>query len=197
MAAVYPLQSTKEEPCVISSRCRCSWQRSLRPERRPPAALRPSVSARCRPACGGRAVGPRDHDPPARSDAPRRAHAGGHHPRRRDGVSRDFTATATGEPGVYVAHVVFPESGSWNIAVDTGWWGEGGLTIGPGDDRGRLRAASRRQTPSRSCPSRWRRARRAAGGGDARREEALEADGAPAVGRRPRRALEHVRARAV
>ena len=48
-----------------------------------------------------------------------------------NGVSRDFTATATGEPGVYQAHVVFPESGSWNIAVDTGWWGEGGLTLGP------------------------------------------------------------------
>ena len=48
-----------------------------------------------------------------------------------NGVSRDFTATATGEPGVYQAHVVFPESGSWNIAVDTGWWGEGGLTMGP------------------------------------------------------------------
>lgn len=48
-----------------------------------------------------------------------------------NGVSRDFTATATGGPGVYVAHVVFPESGSWNVAVDTGWWGEGGLTMGP------------------------------------------------------------------
>ena len=48
-----------------------------------------------------------------------------------NGVSRDFTAAATGEPGVYLAHVVFPESGSWNIAVDTGWWGEGGLTMGP------------------------------------------------------------------
>jgi hypothetical protein len=48
-----------------------------------------------------------------------------------NGVSRDFTATATGDPGVYQAHVVFPQSGSWNIAVDTGWWGEGGLTMGP------------------------------------------------------------------
>ena len=48
-----------------------------------------------------------------------------------DGASRDFTASATGEPGVYRAHVVFPESGSWNVAVATGWWGEGSLTAGP------------------------------------------------------------------
>jgi hypothetical protein len=48
-----------------------------------------------------------------------------------NGVSHGFTATATGQPGVYRAHVVFPESGSWKIAVDTGWWGEGGLTMGP------------------------------------------------------------------
>jgi hypothetical protein len=48
-----------------------------------------------------------------------------------NGASHDFPATATGEPGVYAAHVVFPESGSWNVAVDTGWWGEGGLTMGP------------------------------------------------------------------
>ena len=47
------------------------------------------------------------------------------------GASHDFTASATGEPGVYRAHVVFPESGSWNIAVATGWWGEGSLTAGP------------------------------------------------------------------
>jgi hypothetical protein len=47
------------------------------------------------------------------------------------GVSRDLTATPTGEPGVYRAHVVFPESGDWNISVATGWWGEGGLTAGP------------------------------------------------------------------
>jgi hypothetical protein len=47
------------------------------------------------------------------------------------GDSRDFTASATDEPGVYRAHVVFPESGSWNVAVATGWWGEGSLTAGP------------------------------------------------------------------
>ena len=47
------------------------------------------------------------------------------------GASHGFTASATGEPGVYRAHVVFPESGRWNIAVATGWWGEGGLTAGP------------------------------------------------------------------
>jgi hypothetical protein len=47
------------------------------------------------------------------------------------GESRDFTASATGEPGVYRAHVVFPETGSWDVAVATGWWGEGSLTAGP------------------------------------------------------------------
>jgi len=47
------------------------------------------------------------------------------------GASRNFSASATGEPGVYRAHVVFPERGSWNIAVATSWWGEGGLTLGP------------------------------------------------------------------
>ena len=48
-----------------------------------------------------------------------------------DGASHDFTASATGEPGVYRASVVFPESGSWKVAVATGWWGEGSLTAGP------------------------------------------------------------------
>ena len=47
------------------------------------------------------------------------------------GASHDFTGSPTGEPGVYRVHVVFPESGDWNIAVATGWWGEGGLTTGP------------------------------------------------------------------
>jgi hypothetical protein len=47
------------------------------------------------------------------------------------GESRDFTATPTGRSGVYEARVVFPEAGSWRVAVETGWWGEGGLTFGP------------------------------------------------------------------
>ena len=155
-----------------------------RPERHPPAALRPSGSARCRPACRRASRGTRDHDPAARSDAARRAstpvvtiHDG-------NGVSRDFTATETGEPGVYLAHVVFPESGSWNIAVDSGWWGEGGLTMGPvtieGGPSGAEAPDSFPVVPVALCSA----SRRAAGGGDARREEALEADRAPAVGRR-------------
>jgi hypothetical protein len=47
------------------------------------------------------------------------------------GATRSFTATATDEPGVYAARVVFPQSGDWNVAVETGWWGEGNLTFGP------------------------------------------------------------------
>jgi YtkA-like len=47
------------------------------------------------------------------------------------GASHDFIASATGEPGVYRAQVVFPESGRWTIAVATGWRGEGSLTAGP------------------------------------------------------------------
>ena len=47
------------------------------------------------------------------------------------GESRDFTATPTGKSGVYEARVVFPQAGEWNVAVETGWWGEGGLTFGP------------------------------------------------------------------
>jgi hypothetical protein len=47
------------------------------------------------------------------------------------GASQDFTASPADEAGVYRVHVVFPESGDWNIEVETGWWGEGGLTTGP------------------------------------------------------------------
>lgn len=43
----------------------------------------------------------------------------------------DFAATATGEPGVYEARVVFPEAGEWNVIVESGFWGEGTLTFGP------------------------------------------------------------------
>jgi hypothetical protein len=41
-----------------------------------------------------------------------------------------FTATPTGEPGKYVANVVFPSAGSWAIAIDSGF-GESRLTYGP------------------------------------------------------------------
>ena len=48
------------------------------------------------------------------------------------GDERSFTATATAEAGVYEAAVVFPAAGRWNVAVDSGFWGEGGtLTFGP------------------------------------------------------------------
>lgn len=52
--------------------------------------------------------------------------------RERDtGEWRDFSATATDEPGVYAASVVFPEAGEWNVVVESGFWGEGTLTFGP------------------------------------------------------------------
>ena len=41
-----------------------------------------------------------------------------------------FTATPTGEPGKYVANVVFPSAGSWAIAIDSSF-GESRLTYGP------------------------------------------------------------------
>jgi hypothetical protein len=47
------------------------------------------------------------------------------------GLEREFRATPSDEPGVYDARVLFPEAGDWNVRVETGWWGEGGLTFGP------------------------------------------------------------------
>jgi hypothetical protein len=47
------------------------------------------------------------------------------------GAERRFTATETDAAGVYTAEVVFPEAGSWFVQVETGWWGEGDLTLGP------------------------------------------------------------------
>jgi hypothetical protein len=47
------------------------------------------------------------------------------------GAERQFRATPSAEPGVYDARVVFPAGGDWNVRVETGWWGEGGLTFGP------------------------------------------------------------------
>lgn len=48
-----------------------------------------------------------------------------------DGGATDvFSATPTGEPGVYAASVVFPEAGSWNVVVDSGF-GDSRLTYGP------------------------------------------------------------------
>ena len=46
------------------------------------------------------------------------------------GDSRQFTATATGKPGVYEADVVFPESGNWRIVADS-TFGDSTLTYGP------------------------------------------------------------------
>jgi hypothetical protein len=52
--------------------------------------------------------------------------------RERDtGEWRDVSATATDEPGIYAASVVFPEEGEWNVIVESGFWGEGTLTFGP------------------------------------------------------------------
>jgi hypothetical protein len=45
-----------------------------------------------------------------------------------DGLT--FTATPTGEPGVYEAAVVFPEEGSWGITIESGF-GASNLTYGP------------------------------------------------------------------
>jgi hypothetical protein len=48
------------------------------------------------------------------------------------GDERTFTASATATAGVYEAAVIFPTPGSWTVAVDSGFWGEGGrLTFGP------------------------------------------------------------------
>jgi hypothetical protein len=41
-----------------------------------------------------------------------------------------FTATSTGEPGKYVANVVFPSAGSWAIAIDSSF-GDSRLIYGP------------------------------------------------------------------
>ncbi len=47
------------------------------------------------------------------------------------GASHRFTASSTGETGVYRAEVVFPEAGQWDVHVQSGFWGEGTLTFGP------------------------------------------------------------------
>jgi hypothetical protein len=47
-----------------------------------------------------------------------------------DGASHEFLAMPTGKPGVYDASVVFPTSGEWRIAVESGF-GDSGLTYGP------------------------------------------------------------------
>lgn len=46
------------------------------------------------------------------------------------GATDVFSATSTGDPGVYAASVVFPEAGRWNVVVDSGF-GESRLTYGP------------------------------------------------------------------
>lgn len=47
-----------------------------------------------------------------------------------DGASHDFVAAPAGEPGVYTADVVFPEAGSWDVVVESGF-GDSRLTYGP------------------------------------------------------------------
>lgn len=39
----------------------------------------------------------------------------------RSGVERSFPATPTGEPGQYLAQVVYPDAGRWAVAVDDGF----------------------------------------------------------------------------
>ena len=46
------------------------------------------------------------------------------------GASHDFLAAPAGEPGVYTADVVFPEAGSWDVVVESGF-GDSRLTYGP------------------------------------------------------------------
>jgi hypothetical protein len=47
-----------------------------------------------------------------------------------DGASHEFLAMPTEKPGVYDASVVFPASGDWRIAVESGF-GDSRLTYGP------------------------------------------------------------------
>lgn len=47
-----------------------------------------------------------------------------------DGASHEFLAMPSDEPGVYDATVVFPTSGAWRIAVESGF-GDSRLTYGP------------------------------------------------------------------
>ncbi len=44
--------------------------------------------------------------------------------------SKSFTARPTSEAGVYEADVVFPTSGDWSVAIDSGF-GDSGVRYGP------------------------------------------------------------------
>jgi hypothetical protein len=46
------------------------------------------------------------------------------------GASHDFAAKPAGEPGVYTVDVIFPEAGSWDVVVESGF-GDSRLTYGP------------------------------------------------------------------
>jgi hypothetical protein len=46
------------------------------------------------------------------------------------GAMHTFTASETGEPGVYRADVVFPVEGSWRVTVESGFGGSN-VTYGP------------------------------------------------------------------
>ncbi|HJS49096.1 MAG TPA: hypothetical protein VJ745_02140 [Gaiellaceae bacterium] len=46
------------------------------------------------------------------------------------GQSKSFTARPTSEAGVYEADVVFPTSGDWSVAIDSGF-GDSGVKYGP------------------------------------------------------------------
>jgi hypothetical protein len=61
---------------------------------------------------------------------------------RADGTGRrTFTATETGQPGVYRADVVFPADGSWSMVISE-WKGSPGHTFGTVDVGGAGRPAS-------------------------------------------------------
>ena len=63
---------------------------------------------------------------------------------RNGGTSKTFTAKPSGEPGVYIAHVVFPSAGKWSYSVHDGFTRYGGaqthtfapVSIGVGGDGG-------------------------------------------------------------
>jgi hypothetical protein len=46
------------------------------------------------------------------------------------GQSKSFTALPTSEVGVYEADVVFPTTGDWNVAIESGF-GDSGVRYGP------------------------------------------------------------------
>lgn len=64
----------------------------------------------------------------------------------RAGVAETFPAVPTGEPGRYVANVVFPATGTWTTRIDNGFGGvQAGMPVGV---RAPSEAASASATPA-------------------------------------------------